>query len=591
MTRSTVAEAKNMQGEEIVVSHMDEPAAVKVDILPGSDRREDAFGRDSSELPPGYFWSTRFIGSYCAIGVAFACGTGGFALVAPILDQINNSFGEPSKDITWVGIVYTLAQAIVFMLAGRLSDIFGRRWFFIVGSVIGLAGSIVGATAHSIGQLIAGETLIGIAAGFQISFFWVVSEIVPMKRRFLANAGIFLWSLPTNTLGPKIAINMQNNTAVHWRGCFYYLIALNAVSVLLWYCFYFPPTFQMLHKSKTAKELLKDFDYVGLILFSTGMLLLLMGLNWGGNLYPWKSGHVIGTIVSGIVALTIFGLYESFVPLKEPYLPVALLQNYKFAAASVWASIAAMTFYAFGLIWPQAVVKLYPGISPDESSTLAGLVTMAFVLGQMTGPFIANWAPPKPFLIVTCYIGTALLTALAADPLNKNLTIALLSSGNFILGAGDGVCMPMTTFPIRSQEEIGTAGGLSGSIRLTGSSIAVAMYSTILTNRLSVTVPQTVGPAALSAGLAQSALPDLIKTLNAGSLPNSTFASNLSSSSALAIEKAYRLANSKAYQTTFLSTLGFGGLGLIIVWFTGGIDESKGDYVAGQIHRPDEEKV
>lgn len=65
MTRSTVAEAKNMQGEEIVVSHVDEPDAVKVDILPDSDRREDAFGRDSSELPPGYFWSTRFIGSYC----------------------------------------------------------------------------------------------------------------------------------------------------------------------------------------------------------------------------------------------------------------------------------------------------------------------------------------------------------------------------------------------------------------------------------------------------------------------------------------------------------------------------------------------
>lgn len=88
--------------------------------------------------------------------------------------------------------------------SGRLSDIFGRRWFFIVGSVIGLVGSIIGATSNGIGQLIAGETLIGIAAGFQISFFWVVSEIVPMKRRFLANAGIFLWSLPTVGLLARI---------------------------------------------------------------------------------------------------------------------------------------------------------------------------------------------------------------------------------------------------------------------------------------------------------------------------------------------------------------------------------------------------
>lgn len=83
------------------------------------------------------------------------------------------------------------------MLAGRLSDIFGRRWFFIIGSCIGLIGSIVGGTSSSLEQLIAGETLIGIAAGFQCSFFWVVAEIVPMKRRFIANAGLFLWTLPT----------------------------------------------------------------------------------------------------------------------------------------------------------------------------------------------------------------------------------------------------------------------------------------------------------------------------------------------------------------------------------------------------------
>lgn len=93
--------------------------------------------------------------------------------------------------------MYTLTQAIVLMLAGSLSDLFGRRWFFIIGSMIGLVGSIVGATAGSMGQLIVGETLIGIGSGFQNSFFWIVSEIVPMKRRFIANAGLFMWTLPT----------------------------------------------------------------------------------------------------------------------------------------------------------------------------------------------------------------------------------------------------------------------------------------------------------------------------------------------------------------------------------------------------------
>ena len=96
--------------------------------------------------------------------------------------------------------MYTLPQAIIFMLVGRLSDILGRRWFFIIGSVFGLAGSIIGATATSVPQLIAAETLIGIGTGFQNSFFWVVSEIVPMKRRFIANAGLFAFTIPTVSL-------------------------------------------------------------------------------------------------------------------------------------------------------------------------------------------------------------------------------------------------------------------------------------------------------------------------------------------------------------------------------------------------------
>jgi hypothetical protein len=57
---------------------------------------------------------------------------------------------------------------------------------------------------------------------------------------------------------------------------------MNALSVLLWFLFYHPPTFSLLHRTKGAKQLIMGFDFVGLFLFSTGMILLLMGLNWGG---------------------------------------------------------------------------------------------------------------------------------------------------------------------------------------------------------------------------------------------------------------------------------------------------------------------
>lgn len=214
---------------------------------------------------------------------------------------------------------------------------------------------------------------------------------------------------------------------------------------------------------------------------------------------------------------------------------------------------------------------------------------MSFAFGQMVGPFCTNWVPAKPFVITGSLISLPLLALLAVDPLNINLTLGFLITGNFILGAADGVALPMTTFPIRSQEEIGTAGGLSGSIRLTGTSIAVAMYSTILSNRVSVTVPQAVSSAVESAKLPQSAVQTIIAALNRGGhLPSDTV-NGLNSGNIPAIEHAFRIGNSEAYRTVFLSTLGFGVLSVILVWFIGGVDESDPNYVASQIAVPREQ--
>ena len=210
---------------------------------------------------------------------------------------------------------------------------------------------------------------------------------------------------------------------------------------------------------------------------------------------------------------------------------------------------------------------------------------MAFALGQAVGPFCTNWIPAKPFVIAGSIISLPLLSGLAIDPLNMNMTLAFLITGNFILGAADGVALPMTTFPIRSQEEIGTAGGLSGSIRLTGVSIAVAMYSTILRNRLEATVPRAVEAAVSTAGLSDSVVPAIISILNRGErlFSTTTTIPGLDKENIAAIEYAFRLGNSQAYKTTFLSTIGFGVLSVVLVWFIGGVNESDPNYVASQI--------
>lgn len=141
----------------------------KVHTLNEDDVKGRDFTLDQGNLPKGYFLSPNFIGSMFAIGANLGSGTGAFALIAPILSFVNADIG-PDANITWVALAYLLASSIAFPFVGRLTDIFGRRWFFIAGGALATVGSIVCATATSINALIAGEVILGLATAGQILY-------------------------------------------------------------------------------------------------------------------------------------------------------------------------------------------------------------------------------------------------------------------------------------------------------------------------------------------------------------------------------------------------------------------------------------
>lgn len=217
---------------------------------------------------------------------------------------------------------------------------------------------------------------------------------------------------------------------------------------------------------------------------------------------------------------------------------------------------------------------------------------MCFVFGQISGTFIANWVPPKPILIGALFCGSPLLAAVAANPLNRHLTIGLMVPGILAIGMAEGVGIALNTFPLRTQEEIGTAGGLSGTIRAFSVAVGTVVYTTILNNRLSSTISTNVVPVMVDAHLPSSNFTTIIKSLNNGlPLTGPKSAVGLNAQLAGAIQAAYRVACADAYRTVFLSTLSFTGLSLILVWFAPTIDQSKAQYVATEIHRPQDEQA
>lgn len=114
---------------------------------------------------------------------------------------------------------------------------------------------------------------------------------------------------------------------------------------------YYPPTFQTKHKhdgkhkahhpfslrrplrldtvGKTKMQLIKEIDYIGLLLFMAGCVLFLLGINYGGRQYPWTSAQVIAPVVVGVLCLISLGFYEVYADLPQPIMPPRLFRKWR----------------------------------------------------------------------------------------------------------------------------------------------------------------------------------------------------------------------------------------------------------------------
>jgi MFS family permease len=445
-------------------------------------------------------------------------------------------------------------------------------------------GSIVGATARTVPALIGAFVLIGASAGAGLSFFWVLSELVPMNRRFIANSLLYFLSLWSTGLGAKVATAFLD-TSTGWRGTLWVMTALNGTGALCWALFYFPPTFEQLHRSKSLMTFATKFDYVGFVLFVAGTLLFLLGLSWGGGSYPWSSAHVLATLIVGAVCLITLGFWCAYAKLENPFLPTHLLSDARFMAVVCIETTGAMSYYAFAVIWPAAVAVLYPNLSASDAGWLSTTTSLCFLMGQTSGNVLAAVFEPKYVLWVAVPGALALVAAVAANPSNLSLSVGLLVPGLLCVGISDGLAITMSTMVIDDQDEIGTAGGISGAIRSLGGTVASAIYSSVLTNRLAQTIPQYVLSAAIGAGLPASSGPALIEALTSPGTTSLAKVPGINASIRGAASAAYQIANSEAYKTVFLTTIAFSGLSMIALWWVPKLDPRKKSYVSRTIQR------
>jgi hypothetical protein len=135
------------------------------------------------------------------------------------------------------------------------------------------------------------------------------------------------------------------------------------------------------------------------------------------------------------------------------------------------------------------------------------------------------------------------------------------------------------TLTTRDQRELGTAGGIGGSIRFLITSISTTVYNVVLSNRQADEIPSKVPPAVIGSGLPASSVASFIKALAVG--PSALAdVPGISPSIITAGTRAYKEANSNSFRTVFLTTIAFSCVGLITTLFLPNFDSLLSDKIA-----------
>lgn len=228
---------------------------------------------------------------------------------------------------------------------------------------------------------------------------------------------------------------MERYPSVGWRGIYWFILAMEASALICWVLFYFPPSFQKKHRFEEHRSALywaKNFDWFGFFLMAGGFVAFLLGLSWGGVVYPWKSAATIASIVVGFCVMVLFVLWEIYAPLKEPLIPMHLFKNGKWVISCILLGLGAGVYYAFAIIWPAQCATLYNSGDLTYLGGISSLVGVGIISGQIIGGLLAARIGKTKYQCMAVFtIGGAFLACKSTLSEVPWLLTALLTSHSY----------------------------------------------------------------------------------------------------------------------------------------------------------------
>ncbi len=427
-------------------------------------------------------------------------------IVGPAMPRIVAELGGMDH-YSWVATAAMLVSAISVPIVGKLSDLYGRRPFYLGGLAIFIAGSILAGSAQNFWWLVGARAIQGLGMGIIMPLSQtIVGDIIPPRQRGKYQGWMGVVFGVTSVAGPLAGGVITDSLG--WRWLFFVAVPVGLVALFVIARFLDLP-----HEPRKAV-----IDTWGIVTMSLGVTAVLLAVSWGGTSYPWSSPVIIGLFVAGTLLLTAFVFVELRVP--EPVVPLRLFRTSIFTFANLGAF--GMSMVMFGSI---IYVPIYAqGVLAVNAST-SGLITLPLMLGLvlvglLAGITITRTGRYKELMLVGAVllgVGVLLLARLSATSSAWEVV-----GGVGLIGVGLGALSQQYTLVVQNavaRKDLGVATAALQFFRNVGATVGTAIFGTVLSSGLDDAIFRHLPPQ-LAATMPHG-------TINAGSVLDTSVISSL----------------------------------------------------------------
>jgi EmrB/QacA subfamily drug resistance transporter len=390
------------------------------------------------------------------------------------LPSAQKDLGFSNDERQWIITAYALAFGSLLLLGGKLGDLFGRKWAFIVGLFGFAAASAVGGAAGSFGVLVAARGTQGIFAALLAPSALALLAITFSDPAERGKAFGIFGAVAGGGSAVGLLLGGILTEWLSWRWCLYVNLVIAVPTAIA--------ALRLI--DNVAQPGRPQIDLVGAALSTSGLFALVYGFS-NSELHSWGHPVTIVALALAVVLLTAFVLVESRV--ESPLLPLRVVTDRVRGGSYLALGISGVALFAVFLFLTY-YLQLTKGFSPIQTGLAYLPMTAAIIVSATlaTNNFLAK-VGPRPLLVAGMTLGALAMVWFAQLDTTSSYAGHVLP-GLIVLGIGMGNIFAPGIFSATygvAPTDAGVASAMVNTMQQVGGSIGTALLSSIFASAVS----------------------------------------------------------------------------------------------------------